>query len=142
MGNKGLAMAYLLMSTEGPKLYQDETFRADMWRSWVMQVSPNPMVFTFTWAMSQHRGSQGRSIFSQESEEVQEFGFTLQGPVMLQLGLSVDMPWEFRRELGKQDLRVQGHKDWTFYYKPGSSFVWSIGAIALFHAMDMCWNAV
>lgn len=142
MGNKGLAEAYLLMSSEGPKLYQDNTFRADMWKSWVFQITPNPMIFTYTWSMSQHRYQGGRSPFSGQSQEIQEFGFTLQGPVTLTIGFSSDMPWQFVRELGKEDQQVQGEKDWTFSFKPGSSLASAVGALAFLHTMDLGWRGV
>jgi len=134
MGNEKLAAAYVLLANQGADNFKDSLFKADMWRSWVVQATPNPMIFTFTWSMTQHRA--GRSSLSHEQEDVQEFGLTLQGPVAVKIGWSVDLPFRFKRQLGKRAEEKAGYGMWAFEYKPGSSFASVIGATGFLHLTD------
>lgn len=134
MGNEKLAAAYVLLANQGADNFKDSLFKADMWRSWVVQATPNPMIFTFTWSMTQHRA--GRSSLSHEQEDVQEFGLTLQGPVAVKIGWSVDLPFRFKRQLGKKAEEKAGYGMWAFEYKPGSSFANVIGATGFLHLTD------
>lgn len=137
MGNARAAVAYTLLSNQGAEGFRNRAFYGDMWRTWVFQVSPQPLSYTFTWSMVRHKASDS---ITGNPEEVEEFGFTLQGPVALKIGISVDLPFRFRKQLDNPS--TLSYEPWAFEYKPGSSFVNALGAVSLLNTLDITFRGV
>jgi hypothetical protein len=145
MGNQKLANYYLMASSGGQSLYEKDTFKADLWKSWAVQITATPIVGTLTWGMSQHSGAGDRGGFGYNfaPKEVQEFGFSLQGPVFLAMGVSSTLPFQMYKALDDKEAKQLGYSKspWVFTYKPGTNFANALGAVTLLHAFHLSFNS-
>lgn len=140
-GNKELAAYLALKSSGGQSLYEKNLFSSDLWESWNVQTTANPMIGTLTWSNSLRRGSGDRNVLGAEGvpEEIREYGFTLQAPVFLTIGLSQIIPFYSYSFTDKED---SNKKKWAFTFKPGSVYGTAFNAAAFLYASDITWYSV
>jgi len=137
-GDDATAIKYALLAENGSKSLKDDMFRGDMWKTWIFQLSQNPLQFTYTLAINQRR------IYDQRAGniEIQEFGYTLQGPVAIRIGVSSDVPYQFYKKLDYSNQKDLPFEPWVFQFKPGSNWVNSFTVAALIHTGDITFRGI